>query len=254
MKRLLISLMLVVISVAICLISTHDDESVSANAEVSRRTLNVNGVERRFRIVVPHTMGDSPPIVFAFHGTGDTADSMAEYSRLDELAAENKFLLMYPEAQNANWDIRSLQPDSDNADVLFFDSLLEDVSSRYPFDRQRIYLMGMSHGAAFVQSLANQRSSRIAAVMAHSGAQTPSPETLTRRYPILLVVGENDPVADSVRFTVSQYRDAGHPVELLEVPGLGHEWSYRHNEKAWRFLSRHRNRQEHGQPSTVEND
>ncbi len=52
--------------------------------------------------------------------------------------------------------------------------LLTHLMREYGTDSDRIYLMGMSNGASFVQLLATARNHQIAAIVAHSGARLPN--------------------------------------------------------------------------------
>jgi poly(3-hydroxybutyrate) depolymerase len=58
----------------------------------------------------------------------------------------------------------------------------------------------------------------------------------------LLIVGADDSAADAMRSSADEYRDNGHAVEFISVPGLGHAWSTRHNAEMWDFLSKHKRR------------
>ncbi len=55
----------------------------------------VDDEARNSRIVLPHRRSTRCPLVIAFHGAGDSTESMANYSRLEVLAAEQGFILVY---------------------------------------------------------------------------------------------------------------------------------------------------------------
>lgn len=207
-------------------------------AEIATKSLTVNGITRSYRVVVPHALRRPAPVVFAFHGVGDTPEGMAEATRLDRLAAEADFLLIYPVGRNASWDAVDLKPDAleENADVQFFDALLEQISSEHQIDRRRIYLLGMSNGAAFVQLLACARSTEIAAVVAHSGLCPPGLNPPERAFPILLIVGSEDHAAEAIQAEYKRYQAEGHDAQLIVVPGLGHAWAKSRSGEAWEFL------------------
>lgn len=228
---------LLVIALAFCVQHTHQ-----LAADVSFETLTVGDVERSFRVVVPHNLGKPSPVVFAFHGTGDSSESVAAYTRLDRLAIDHGFLLIYPNGRNGVWNATDIQPDTlaPNPDVQFFDALFEHLVSRYAIDSDRVYLMGMSNGASFVQLLAHARSSTVAAVVAHSGPRPRSVNSPDRPFPILMIVGNDDFAAGSMKSDLDHYRAAGHEAELIVVEGLGHAWSIRHNADAWDFVAHHR--------------
>lgn len=213
----------------------------SPAVDTSHQTIIVGGVERVFRVTVPDRLLRPAPVVFAFHGMGDSAESMAAYSRLDRVAADNGFLLIYPAGRKAQWTVSGRDPATrgQNPDIQFFDALLTQVDSQYDIDLDRVYLMGMSNGSSFVQILAHARSSSIAAVVAHSG---PRPRLLNDSefpFPVLMIVGSDDFCVGSMQSNLVDYRAAGHEAEIIVVEGLGHAWSLHSNDAAWSFLVSH---------------
>ncbi len=210
-------------------------------ADVSSETLTVGNITRSFRLVVPHKLPKPCAVVFAFHGIGDSTDSMASYSRLDRVASDNGFILVYPAGKNGMWASRDVGPDAfdDNSDVQFFDALCGWIASRFEIDLARIYAIGMSNGASFTQLLAHARSSEIAAVVAHSGASPQGLHAPDRRFPVLLIVGGDDPAVTSMKSDADRYNTSGHEAEIIIVDGLGHEWSRGHNAQMWKFLAEH---------------
>ena len=128
---------------------------------------------------------------------------------------------------------------NDNPDVRFFDQLFDHLSGCYDIDRDQVYVIGMSNGGTFVQLLASARSNEIAAVVAHSGAKPTglSLSSADRHFPIMLLVGADDPVSSAMQSDADQYRASGHVVKFVSVPRLAHEWSARYNAEVWEFLS-----------------
>jgi poly(3-hydroxybutyrate) depolymerase len=203
--------------------------------------ITVDGATRHYRLVVPHTLPKPAPIVFAFHGIGDSTESMANYCRLDQLAAGHGFILVYLAARKSMWATVNAKADNldANADVRFFDQLLIHLSKHHEIDRDRVYAVGMSNGGSFVQLLATARSKEIAAIAAYSGSKPSHIGSSENPLPILLVVGANDLASREMRSDADRYRSEGHVVEFVSVPGLGHEWPTRHNTEMWNFLSQH---------------
>lgn len=197
------------------------------------QSIAVANITRQYTLVVPHAIAQHPPLIFAFHGTGDTTQSMAAYSQLNSLAAEHGFVLVYPAAAGSYWDTSPVSSGKNNPDLFFFDSLLTHLVAQRNVDARRVYAIGMSNGATFVQLLAACRSLQVAAVVAHSGTppapSDPSPE---RTSPTLLIVGDLDPVHDSVVHYATE-----HDLPYISVSGLAHQWSAHHNTDMWRFLS-----------------
>ncbi|MBI1248103.1 phospholipase [bacterium] len=202
------------------------------------RNLDVSGSQRSYRIVLPEDLPANAPLIIAWHGVGDTAESMAKYSQLDELAAEQRFVLVYPDANQKLWQVpRAEIPDKPAMrDVEFFDRIVKDVSDRQSIDQDRIYVAGMSQGATFVHWLIACRSDQIAAAVAHSGSP-PQPLKLTgMRPPILQIVGNEDNARNGVVEASEAYQTSGIECQLVEVPSLGHRWATSQNERIWGFL------------------
>jgi polyhydroxybutyrate depolymerase len=203
--------------------------------------ITVDGKTRTYRLVVPHTLPKPAPIVFAFHGIGDSTESMANYCRLDQLAARNGFILVYLAARRSMWATVNANAHNlnANADVRFFDQLLRHLSKHHEIDRDRVYAVGMSNGGSFVQLLATARSNEIAAIAAYSGSKPHNIGSSKNPLPILLIVGANDLASLEMQSDADHYRSKGHVVEFVSVPGLGHEWPTRYNTRMWSFLSQH---------------
>ncbi|MBC7514067.1 MAG: PHB depolymerase family esterase [Herminiimonas sp.] len=114
------------------------------------------------------------PLVVMLHGCDQTAEDFANGTRMNRLAALHGFAVLYPQ-QSATahaqrcwpWYERSLQEGGD--EVALVAGLLEKVIARNGFDRTRVYVAGMSAGAALAQTLALHHPDVFAAVGSHSG-------------------------------------------------------------------------------------
>ncbi len=238
MKRILVSALVVITATLAVVLALRERQ---LNADIAEAQLLVGETIRNYRIVVPHKRMQPTPLVFAFHGIGDSTASMASYSQLDRTAAQNGFILVYPAALNSMWATMNvdLSELDSNPDVQFFDQLNKHLASTNQIDQDRIYVMGMSNGATFAQLLATARPNQLAAVVAHSGARLKELADWDPSLPIMLVVGEKDAAYSTMSADADHYLRNGNPVEFVSVPRLGHEWSTRHNSVMWRFLSRH---------------
>ncbi|MCR9202106.1 MAG: alpha/beta hydrolase-fold protein [Planctomycetaceae bacterium] len=205
----------------------------SPSIDVCRdQSIDVDGTQRRFCLVVPHDLGPSFPVVFAFHGTGDTPESMARYTELNELAAERRFLLVYPMADGSVWNTHAQTDGTPNIDQAFFDQLLKQLTSDYNIDSRRVFAVGMSNGGTFSLLLATSRSTQLAAVVAHSASPPHGGLRSQNSCPTLLIVGDQDPAFTPISAFAEDRR-----LPCVYVEGLAHEWSAAHNDKIWRFLS-----------------
>ncbi len=222
---------------------------LTAKTGVIHGSVQIDGTERTYRLVIPSSLddGSAVPLIYAFHGAGDDGDFMAEYTKLDELAGREGFVLVYPEALLGQW--KALQPveepDEENVDVRFFDVLHEKLLAEYNVDPSRVYAMGHSVGGAWVHLLGSLRSDRITAIVPHSGWLPDRVKTgldAERRYPVLIVQGTADEQVTLREAEAARklYETEGHHVEQFSIEGLGHTWAVSHNDRIWEFLRRFR--------------
>ena len=209
-------------------------------------TMDVNGLKREYRLVVPKTVdGSKPvPVLFAFHGfLIDSKDLMPTYSQLSRLAEKEGYVVVYPNAVDKAWRI---VPFLAMDDFAFFDKLLALISEKYNIDRNRVYLTGMSNGAYFSHLLASQRSDVVAAIACHSGGlgilSRRQPQ-VKHKYGVLIIHGDEDSIVkvDEGRKARDAYQNWGFPVEYIEVPKQNHLWATQAdvNTKIWKFLMAH---------------
>jgi poly(3-hydroxybutyrate) depolymerase len=214
-------------------------------------TIDVRAVQRHYRLVVPDTIDrrTPAPLLFAFHGALASVEEAAARMQLDAFAVEKGFYLVYPQGRLRNWppSIPEDNPEYIEPDLDFFDALCDSLAERYRVDRTRIYVVGTSQGAAFVNLLVAKRSERIAAAASHAGwLPKPLGEQgihAKRKCPMLFIAGSADTRVppSAVRAAMTCYEREGHPVQLLVLDGSGHQWSLDRNinERVWRFLSSH---------------
>jgi polyhydroxybutyrate depolymerase len=208
--------------------------------------ISVNGETRHFRLIVPKSVDlkKPAPIVFAYHGMLiDSKDVMPKYTKLGELAEDNRFLLVFPAAIDRHWGIA---PRKVKADVAFFDALRKEIQKRYRIDESRIYVLGMSNGGYFAHLLGKERSKVIAAVCSHSGPlglQTLFGIRAERKFPVMIVHGSEDSIfpVQFARENRDKYTREGHRVKYVEVPKLNHVWATKSNinKAIWKFFELH---------------
>jgi len=207
--------------------------------------IEVGNEKREFRLVAPESaFADGPaPLVFAYHGFLDSKDLMALYTQLDKVAKKEGFMLVYPNARHRHWP---LVPGLEKDDLAFHDTLYAKLMEKYNLDRNRVYLTGMSNGAYFIHMIARQRSGTIAAIAPHSGGVGSlwgNPLRLENKYAVLAIHGDKDTIVKPIESqrTREYYEKWKHPVELMEVDGLGHFWAHKAdvNEKMWEFFEEH---------------
>jgi poly(hydroxyalkanoate) depolymerase family esterase len=114
------------------------------------------------------------PMVMMLHGCEQTAPQFAQGTRMNALAEEKGFAVVYPQQSlrgHANrcwhWYERSTQDGGD--DVRLIAGIVDKVCKTYPIDRGRVYAAGISAGAGMAHILALCHPDMVAAVGLHSG-------------------------------------------------------------------------------------
>jgi polyhydroxybutyrate depolymerase len=162
------------------------------------RTLNVNGLTRRYILHVPAAQAkQSMPLVIVLHGGGGNASSMERYSRFSVLADREDFLVAYPDGIDHHWNDGRQELSNSADDVSFISALIDDVARSFRVDTARVYATGISNGGMMSNRLACELSDRIAAVglIASSGGA----EIMRTCHPAkpvgyVLIAGTADPV------------------------------------------------------------
>jgi polyhydroxybutyrate depolymerase len=124
------------------------------------------------------------PLLVMLHGySADGASQESYYFKLTAISEAKTFLYAYPNgmvgtvgwstgyrfwnATDACCDFFHINPD----DAAFFDTVVDEIASRYNVDARRIFVVGHSNGGFMAHRLACDRSSRVAAIISIAGAQ-----------------------------------------------------------------------------------
>lgn len=131
---------------------------------------------RRYRLYRP--AGVSPeerlPLLVMLHGCMQDAEAFAASTRMNLLAARERFLVLYPEQDRSanpqgcwNWfDTRGGRAQREAASIV---AAIDQVAARQPVDLQRVVVAGLSAGASLAALLAMLHPQRVRAVVMHSG-------------------------------------------------------------------------------------
>lgn len=131
---------------------------------------------RRFQLYRPPgvKLGERLPLLVMLHGCGQDAKRFALSTRMNALAARERFLVLYPEQDrlaNAQgcWNWFDTQNGRALAEAQLIMAAIDQVCLLYPADRQRVAMAGLSAGASMAALLAARHPERFKAVAMHSG-------------------------------------------------------------------------------------
>jgi poly(hydroxyalkanoate) depolymerase family esterase len=156
----------------------HPEEPLSGGRFLEGSFANDAGT-RAYKLYIPASHSQEPtrsvPAIVMLHGCRQSPDDFAAGTRMNALAEEHGFLVVYPaQAANANgsrcWNwFRPEDQRRDLGEPSLIAGITREVSSAYPVDPRRVFVAGMSAGASMALILGETYPELFAAIGAHSG-------------------------------------------------------------------------------------
>ncbi|HWI11747.1 MAG TPA: PHB depolymerase family esterase [Burkholderiaceae bacterium] len=142
---------------------------------LSRSFTNAAGT-RAYKLYVPASYrGTAVPLLMMLHGCKQNPDDFAAGTRMNELAEAHGFLVAYPaQSERANgancWNwFRSGDQARDGGEPSILAGIVAAIAADYAIDRRRVFVAGLSAGAAMAVILGRTHPEVFTAVGAHSG-------------------------------------------------------------------------------------
>ena len=227
---------------------------------VSSQSITVGGTKRTYELFLPDTYDNhrSFPLVLVFHGDGGTGANIRGAFPL-EAAATGGGVFVYPDGESNTWQIDGA--DGVTKDIAFIDALAAELAKTRCTDPKRIFAVGFSKGAYFVDQYACLGKTPLRGVVAHSGGGPFGVTGLATKYddsgnlvcpdapiPAMQIIGGADDVPEAQKARDYWQRvngckttssptapapcvtydgcTAALPEIYCEIPGLGHQiWS-----------------------------
>lgn len=156
--------------------------------------LSSGGLDRTYILHVPPQYDGtrSLPLVLNLHGYGSNARQQAIYSRLPAKGAKEGFIVVSPDGtgDQHHWNYPGL---GGVDDIAFVRDLLDRVESDLCVDEKRVFVAGISNGAAFASFVACAMPERITAIAAIAATAYPAACPAAAVIPIISFRGTEDP-------------------------------------------------------------
>ena len=126
---------------------------------------------RQFRFDAPTNVQSAQniPVVVAWHWLGGNPDDMINWSGLGNALGDGAIVVAPTATGEAQYEWYTGSSDSNNPDLTFFDDILACLDAQYNIDRNRVYIVGHSAGAAWTTYMSMYRADYIAAASMMSG-------------------------------------------------------------------------------------
>lgn len=127
-----------------------------------------DGLTRSYIYYTPDQNIEQMPLLIAMHGYTQTANTIMNFSKFNQLADEQHFMVVYPQGIGNSWNV-DFGGGSTADDVGFIQALIEELSDNFPIDENRIYATGFSNGGFMSYRLAYELPDKIAAIAPVAG-------------------------------------------------------------------------------------
>jgi polyhydroxybutyrate depolymerase len=186
-------------------------------------TFDHDGTTRSYRLHVPpgHDVAKPVPLVIALHPYPGTGLGMSEMVGLDAVAAEEGFLVAYPDGISGGFNAFVCCGQAD--DVGFLQALTEGLVREWNVDPDRVYLAGISNGGDLSFRAAVEAPQVFAAIGVVSGGfigKAPASPTYAPTSPVSVItfIGDQDRYAGQFEEGIRSWRERLHCEEVEPAP------------------------------------
>ena len=160
-----------------------------------------NGVNRLYTLYKPDNLKEKAPLVFVLHGYTSNSTNIMNYSKMNEIADQNGFMVCYPQGTSnaftgqTHWNA-NLKEMSSIADSEFLTDLAKKLQAEFNLSEKNTFACGMSNGGFMSYTLGCERSDTFKAIASITGTMSGYDwnNCNPNKVPVLQISGTNDMV------------------------------------------------------------
>ena len=162
---------------------------------------NHNGVNRLYTLYKPDNLKEKAPLVFVLHGYTSNSTNIMNYSKMNEIADQNGFMVCYPQGTTniytgqTHWNA-NLKEMSSVTDSEFLTDLAKKLQAEFNLSEKNTFACGMSNGGFMSYTLGCERSDTFKAIASITGTMSGYDwnNCNPNKVPVLQISGTNDMV------------------------------------------------------------
>lgn len=172
--------------------------SLTASATERDRSLLAGGFTRTYTLIAPDKITTLLPLLIVYHGGGQTAKRARRYTRFDERAIGENFVVVYPQGLDNNWNDGRVSTDlrqrasAEADDVEFTVQIIAALEVEGIIDPARVFLTGASNGGMMALRAACELGDRIAGIAPVVANLPIDLQCRAKRMPALFIHGTED--------------------------------------------------------------
>ena len=160
-----------------------------------------NGVNRLYTLYKPDNLKEKAPLVFVLHGYTSNSTNIMNYSRMNDIADQNGFMVCYPQGTTniytgqTHWNA-NLKEMSSVTDSEFLTDLAKKLQAEFNLSEKNTFACGMSNGGFMSYTLGCERSDTFKAIASITGTMSGYDwnNCNPNKVPVLQISGTNDMV------------------------------------------------------------
>ena len=160
-----------------------------------------NGVNRLYTLYKPDNLKEKAPLVFVLHGYTSNSTNIMNYSKMNDIADQNGFMVCYPQGTTniytgqTHWNA-NLKEMSSVTDSEFLTDLAKKLQAEFNLSEKNTFACGMSNGGFMSYTLGCERSDTFKAIASITGTMSGYDwnNCNPNKVPVLQISGTNDMV------------------------------------------------------------